>query len=64
MAGEKNTEEFEINEDQLDWLEDMATKYELTDRDKALRIVLDHAMQEADEEPLFTKIRCHHCDDD
>lgn len=63
MAGDKSTEEFEINEDQLDWLEDMSTKYELPDKDKALRIVLDYVMSEADEEPLFTKIRCLHCGD-
>ena len=63
MAGDKNTEEFEINEDQLDWLEDMSTKYDLPDKDKALRIVLDYVMTEADEKPLFTKIRCLHCGD-
>ena len=64
MADDKSTEEFEICEDHLDWLEDMATKYELPDKDKALRIVLDYVMHEAEEEPLFTKIRCNHCDED
>ena len=62
MAGGKSNEEFEINEDQLEWLEDMSTKYDLPDKDKALRIVLDYVMTEADEKPLFTKIRCNHCD--
>lgn len=63
MAGDKSTEEFEIYEDQFDWLEDMSTKYDLPDKDKALRIVLDYVMNEADEKPLFTKVRCNHCDD-
>ena len=63
MAGDKSTEEFEINVDHLDWLEDMSTKYDLPDKDKALRIVLDYVMTEADEKPLFTKIRCLHCGD-
>ncbi len=63
MAGDKSTEEFEINVDQLDWLEDMSTKYDLPDKDKALRVVLDYVMTEADEEQLFTKIRCLRCGD-
>ena len=63
MADDKSTEEFEICEDQMEWLEGMATKYDLPNRDKALRIVLDFVMTEAEEKPLFTKIRCNHCDD-
>lgn len=51
----------EIQSDQHEWLAEMATQYGLPDSAKAMRILLDYAMQEADQDELFETIRCHHC---
>ena len=61
MGGIKVPEEFEVNEDHLTWLKAMAEKHGLPDSSKALRVVLDYAMQEGDEPTIFEEIRCHHC---
>ena len=52
---------FEIQEDQQEWLEDMATNYNLPDSSKALRCILDAAMEEGDFDKIFETIRCRHC---
>jgi hypothetical protein len=51
----------EIESDQLAWLEDMAKSYGLPDAAKALRVVLDHAMMDDDEDDIFTAMRCRRC---
>ena len=61
MGGFKTTESFEVNEQHVTWLDEMAKKHDLPDRDKALRALLDYAMTDGDEEDIFTKIRCHQC---
>jgi hypothetical protein len=57
----KVTTNLEIERAQQDWLEAMATKYELPDPSKALRVVLDHARMSDDEKAIFTSIRCLGC---
>lgn len=52
----------EIEQVQQDWLEAMASKYQLPDPSKALRIVLDHARTAGDEKVLFETIRCLGCE--
>ena len=47
--------------DHAEWLKEMADKYMLEDESKALRIVLDYVMQEADHDEVFEEMRCHHC---
>ncbi len=42
MGGIKTEHKFELNEDHVDWLKEMAAKYALDDEGKALRIVLDY----------------------
>lgn len=61
MGGIKVSEKLEINKDHLDWLRQMAEEYGLFDVDKALRVVLDYAIQEGDQETIFTEVRCNHC---
>ena len=61
MQKHKIIESVEIESDQLDWLKEMATTHELTDFSKALRVVLDHAMMDADEDDIFGAIRCRRC---
>jgi hypothetical protein len=61
MQKHKVVESLEIESDQLEWLKDMAECHELPDLSKALRVVLDHAMMDADEDDIFGAIRCRRC---
>jgi len=61
MGGTNVEHTFELNPDQLAWLQDMVETYGLPDAGKALRIVLDHAMSDGDPDLIFDEIRCHHC---
>jgi hypothetical protein len=61
MNKAKTLANFEIESDQLAWLQDMAATYGLKDAGKALRVALDHAMMDADEEKIFMSIRCRRC---
>ena len=63
MGGIKTEYKFELNEDQVNWLQEMKEKYALFDEDKALRIVLDYVRDEADHTAVFAEIRCNHCGD-
>lgn len=53
----------DIEADHAAYLEEMATKYDLADQSKALRILLDYAMKDADENTIFDMVnmRCRHC---
>lgn len=61
MQKGKVLENLELEADQLEWLKAMAQSYSLPDASKALRVVLDHAMQDADEDDIFMAIRCRRC---
>ncbi len=61
MGGTKIDHSFELNSDQVDWLKAMAEKHSLPDENKALRVLLDYAKVQADEEQVFTEFRCLHC---
>jgi hypothetical protein len=61
MQKHKVVEKVEIESDQLEWLKDMAESLELPDLSKALRVVLDHAMMDGDEDDIFGSIRCRRC---
>jgi hypothetical protein len=52
-----------LESDQHEWLSQMASKYGLFDESKALRVLLDFAMQDANEQDIFSSenIRCRHC---
>jgi metal-responsive CopG/Arc/MetJ family transcriptional regulator len=53
----------ELKQNQLDYLDQMVQKYDLPDRDKALRCLLAFAMSEGKqrEEEIFMQIRCLNC---
>ena len=53
----------EIEEDHLEWLENVTVKFDLPDTDKALRIILDFVMQDNDQNEIFAaeNMRCLHC---
>lgn len=61
MGGVKVSRQFDLNENHLAWLDAMAEKYGLFDAHKALRVVIDFAMDGQDEEVVFTEVRCNHC---
>ena len=61
MAGPKVEAVYELNPEQVDWLKQMADKYDLVNQDKALRVVIDYALSEADEATVFEDIRCLYC---
>ena len=61
MSKEKRKEVFEVEADQMAWLEDMARQYHLPGASKALRVLLDYAMEDGDKAAIFQTIRCRHC---
>jgi hypothetical protein len=61
MLKHKIVQELEIESDQLAWLKEMAESHQLADASKALRVVLDHAMMDADDDAIFGAIRCRRC---
>jgi rRNA maturation endonuclease Nob1 len=61
MQKAKIRAEFDVETDQLAWLRQMADDYKLPDVAKALRIVIDHAMMDGDEDDIFMQIRCRRC---
>lgn len=63
MAGDKMTISFEVQADAEAYLDEMAEKYEMPDKDKALRALLDYAMQDGDADVIFGEIRCLRCED-
>ena len=63
MGGRKTQQEFELNDDHVAWLQEMTEKYGLFNEDKALRVVLDYVMEEAEQSAVFENIRCNHCGD-
>ena len=63
MGGIKVEQKTELNSDHVEWLRAMAEKYGLFGTDKALRVVLDYAMESQDESGIFEEVRCNHCRD-
>tara|TARA_B100001750_G_C15058967_1_gene375306 strand:+ start:105 stop:299 length:195 start_codon:yes stop_codon:yes gene_type:complete len=62
---DKDKTELTINleSDHLDWLSEIIQDYDLPDESKAIRILLDYAIQDADKDGIFSpdNIRCRHC---
>ena len=57
----KTQETFEVCEDHLEWLDAMVKKFDLEDRGKAIRILLDYGATDGDVDAIFGSIRCRHC---
>ena len=59
----KTDHTFEIEQEQLDWLGEIAENYGLADEDKALRVLLDFAIQDGDSDLIFSteNMRCRFC---
>ena len=52
-----------LESDHLDWLSEIIQDYDLPDESKAIRILLDYAIEDADKDEVFSpdNIRCKHC---
>ena len=63
MPMNKTDQTFEIEQEQLDWLGEIAENYGLTDEAKALRVLLDFAIQDGDNDLIFAaeNMRCRFC---
>jgi len=58
----KQTHSIDLKQRQVEYLERMVKKHGLPDVGKAVRILIDFALHEADEEVrIFTKFRCSGC---
>jgi metal-responsive CopG/Arc/MetJ family transcriptional regulator len=51
----------ELAEDHPGWLDEMIQKYDLEDRSKAIRVLIDFAIKDGDLENIFREVRCRHC---
>ncbi|MCA9689642.1 MAG: hypothetical protein R3A51_09930 [Nannocystaceae bacterium] len=61
MTEDRIDHSFNIWGAHLKWLEEMAARYDLPDADKALRVLVEYAMQDGDADEIFENVRCHHC---
>ncbi len=61
MSGDKVQETFEIQADALSLLDEAVKKYDLPDRSKALRCILDFLAEDGDWDEIFETIRCRRC---
>ena len=63
MPMNKVDQTFEIEQEQFDWLGETAEKYDLADEAKALRVLLDFAIQDGDSDLIFSdeNMRCRFC---
>jgi len=54
---------FELETDMMTFMEQMVTKYDLSDVSKAMRCLVNYARgEESVREDIFEEIRCFHCD--
>ena len=53
----------EVEDEQADWLTENAVEYGLTDQSKALRVLLDYAIQDVESDLIFSddNSRCRFC---
>tara|TARA_B100000700_G_scaffold183601_1_gene202497 strand:- start:2589 stop:2780 length:192 start_codon:yes stop_codon:yes gene_type:complete len=62
MAGDKKDVSFEINTDSEKLLEQIVEKYDLPDKSKALRCLLDYVEEKDSEwDEMFATVRCNRC---
>jgi hypothetical protein len=59
---EKKDYQVVLKERQFQFLSDMVKKYNISNESKALRCLLNYAMEQADkEQAIFRQIRCFDC---
>ncbi len=52
-----------MEEDHLEWILSVTEKYDLSDESKTFRVLLDYAIEDGDQEEIFSEdnMRCRHC---
>ena len=63
MPSDKVTHAFEIESEHHEWLEEVADEYDFPDEGKAMRVLLDYAIQDVDRDLIFSdeNMRCRFC---
>ena len=63
MAGIKVKVDWEVRDYHINFLKDMAEKYGIKDQAKAMRVLIDYALQDGDLDLIFDKknMRCIAC---
>ena len=63
MPMNKVAQTFEIEQEQVEWLGQVAEEYGLADQAKAMRVLLDFAIQDGDKDLIFSgeNARCRFC---
>ena len=63
MPKDKVDHTFEIENEQREWLEEVAKQYDFQDESKALRVLLDYAIRDVDRGLIFSNenMRCRYC---
>ncbi|MCA8932634.1 MAG: hypothetical protein KDA49_09215 [Rhodospirillaceae bacterium] len=61
MSGDKTAQKIDLTEDQIEFLTKMVEKHELPDIGKAVRALIDYAMEDGDTDEIFGEIRCLRC---
>ena len=57
----KKDKTYTLEEDQHAWLTSVANEYKLPDASKALRVLIDFAIDDGDKVAIFDSIRCPRC---
>ena len=61
MAGDKTPHTFDLTEEHVTYINDMVKKHDLPDAGKAIRALLDYAIEDGDDQEIFGEIRCLRC---
>ncbi|MCH2540340.1 MAG: hypothetical protein MK000_08365 [Anaerolineales bacterium] len=61
MSFNKTSVEMVIETEQKEWLETIANEYSMKDISKAVRVLLDYAIEADSDNEIFNSIRCRFC---
>ena len=61
MSFNKTSVEMGIETEQKEWLETIANEYSMKDISKAVRVLLDYAIEADSDNEIFNSIRCRFC---
>lgn len=53
-----------VKQDQIAWLQTMASQFNIPNEHKALRVLIDFGMKHGDLNQIFKKIHCLRCNSD
>ena len=64
MEKDKSEVSVELESDHLVWLNQVVMDYGFPDESKAMRVLLDYAIQDVESDLIFSpeNMRCRHCD--